>query len=126
MYQRSITLYSNRQTAHRCYPIGTVVSQYRWAWFAHRYYGTRGTRTVVVSIYSSDVSSNISRPLLLPPTIAMGYMTLDDHCYCGARGTRMASTRCNNSDGPSDISGLLLLPPAVETGYMTLDDHSYC
>jgi hypothetical protein len=83
-------------------------------------------RVVATSAHSSDGPSDINVLLLLPTTIAMGYMTSDDRCYYGARGTHVVSTRHHNNDGPSDISGLLLLPPAVEMGYMTLDDHCYC
>jgi hypothetical protein len=96
-----------------------------------------GTRAVATSAQNSDELSDISRPLLLPPTVAMGDMTLDDHCYywardmsmvasgatavigrmasddrcyCGARGTRAVSASLHSSDEVFGISGMLLLP----------------
>jgi hypothetical protein len=44
------------------------------------YCGARGMR-VGAGTYNSDVSSDISGPLLLPPTIATGHLTLADRCY---------------------------------------------
>jgi hypothetical protein len=109
LYQQSVTLCSNGQSARRCCPIATVVSQYRRTGFAHRYYGSRGTHMVAVSAHSSDRQSDINRSLLLPPTIATGSMTSEDHCYCGVRGTRAVADSAHSSDGPYGISGPLLL-----------------
>jgi hypothetical protein len=77
--------------------------------FAHRYCGTRGTRAVATSAHSNDGQSDISGPLLLPPTIATGSMTSEDRCYYVARGTRVVADNAHSSDGSYDISGLLLL-----------------
>jgi hypothetical protein len=109
LYQQSVTLCSNGQSARRCCPIATVVSQYRRAGFSHRYYGSRGTHEVAASAHSSDGQSDINRPLLLPPTIVTCSMTSEDRCYCGVRGTRAVADSAQSNDGPYDISGLLLL-----------------
>jgi hypothetical protein len=91
---------------------------------------------VVASAHSNDGQSDISGPLLLPPTIPMGSMTSEDRCYCGAPDMCVDFTSAQSSDGPSDINGPLvvppliatvrpfLLPPIAATGYMTSDD--YC
>jgi hypothetical protein len=68
------------------------------------------------SAHSSDGSSDISGPFLLPPTVATGYMTSEDHCYYGAHGTRVGATSMHNSDGPSNI---------VAMGVLTLVDCWY-
>jgi hypothetical protein len=112
MYQRSITFDSNGQTTRCCCPIATV--------------GARGTRAVAASAHSSDGLPDISGPLLLSPTIAMGDMASDDHCYCWARGTCVGAPSAHSSDGSSNTSGPLLLPPIVATCDMTLDDRCYC
>jgi hypothetical protein len=63
------------------------------------YNGAPDTSAVADSAHSSDGSYDISRPLLLPPTIGMDSMTSDDHCYCGACGTREGATSDHNTDG---------------------------
>jgi hypothetical protein len=119
----------------------------------HCYCGARGTRAGATNAHSSDGSSDISGPLIQPPTVATGDMTSADHYYCWSRGTRAVatgahstdglydikwplllwgtwharvSTSPHNSEGLSDINGSLLLPPTVVTGYMTSDSHYYC
>jgi hypothetical protein len=64
---------------------------------------------VAASSHNSDGQSDISEPLLLPPTIAKDSKTSEDHCYCGARGTHMVANSAHSSDEPYDISGPLLL-----------------
>jgi hypothetical protein len=81
---------------------------------------------VAASTHSYDLHSNISTPLLLPPTIATGSMTSEDHCNCGERGTHVVADRAHNSNRVYGISGPLLLPPTIETGSVTSDDHCYC
>jgi hypothetical protein len=78
-------------------------------------------RVVAIGAHNSDGSSDICGLLLLPPTVATGYMTSDDRCYCGARGMHPVSTSPHSSDGSSDISRPLLLPPTVVMGYVTVD-----
>jgi hypothetical protein len=79
------------------------------------YCWTHGTHTITTSTHNSDgwsdisgllllldmwhmlaptiaMGTNISGLLLLPPTVAMGHLTSDDHCYYWARGTRMVAT----------------------------------
>jgi hypothetical protein len=80
---------------------------------------------VSTSANNSNVPFDISRPLLLPPTIATVYMTLENRCYYGARGMCMGATSAHSSDGSSNISGPFLLSPTVATGYMTSEDHCY-
>jgi hypothetical protein len=92
----------------------------------HCYYWARGMHTVATRAHSSDRPSDISEPLLLPPTVVTACMTSDDHCYYGACGTHVVSTSPHYIDRPSDISVLLLLSPTVVTGYMTSDDHCCC
>jgi hypothetical protein len=87
--------------------------------FTHRYCGARCTRAVAASAHSNDGYFDINRPLLLLPTLAMTFMTSDDHCYYGACGTRVGATSTNSSNGQSAISGPLLLLPAVAMGDMT-------
>jgi hypothetical protein len=77
------------------------------------YYWTRGMHAVDTVAHSSDLPSDISKKLLLPPTIVMTCMTSDDHCYRGACATHMDSTSPHSSDRPSDICGVLLLSPTV-------------
>jgi hypothetical protein len=48
------------------------------------YYGARGTCAGATSAHSSDGPSDISEPLLLPPTITTDYMTSGDRRYGGA------------------------------------------
>jgi hypothetical protein len=89
------------------------------------YCGASDTCVGATSAHSSDGPSDISRPLLLPPTMATDCLTSADRCYCGAHGTRTVPTS-PISDGPSNIRGQLLLPSTVATGYMTSDNHCYC
>jgi hypothetical protein len=67
------------------------------------YYRARGTRTGATSAHISDGPSDISEPLLLPLTVAMGDITSYACCYYWARGTRMAATGAHNSDELYDI-----------------------
>jgi hypothetical protein len=53
---------------------------------AYHYCGAHDMSAVANSVHSKDGPSDITEPLLLPPTIAMGYMTSGGRCYCGARG----------------------------------------
>jgi hypothetical protein len=113
LYQWSITLCSNRQTARCCCPSSD---------------GCASPATIVGHVANALLllaPSDISGQLLLPSTIATGYMTSNDHCSCWARGTRAVATSAHSSDESSDISGPLLLPLTVTTGYMTSDDHCY-
>jgi hypothetical protein len=73
------------------------------------YCEARGTCAIAESAHSIDGQSHISRPLLLPPTLAMGSMTSEDRCYYRTHGTRTAADIANSRDGPYDISGPLLL-----------------
>jgi hypothetical protein len=66
------------------------------------YYGACGTRAVAASPHTSDEPSDITGPLLLPPTVVMDYMTSDDLYYYWARG-----------------SAWLLLAPTVAMGVLT-------
>jgi hypothetical protein len=101
--------------------------------YAHYYYntpivtvGARGTHAAATSAHSSDGPSNISKPLLLAPTIVTDYLTSKDCCYCrGARDTNVVATSLHNSNGTSDISGPLLLAPTVATDSLTSEDHCY-
>jgi hypothetical protein len=72
------------------------------------YYGACVTRMVATSAYSSDKLSYMSGPLLLPPTVATGSMTSDDHFYYGAHGTRAVS-----------------ISPNIRASHLTLADHCY-
>jgi hypothetical protein len=46
-----------------------------------RYYcGARGTHVGATSAHTNDGPSDISGPLLLPPTVATGDMTSNDRC----------------------------------------------
>jgi hypothetical protein len=86
-----------------------------------------GTRCEgAISAHSSDGPSDISGPLLLPPTMMTGSLTSMSRCYCRTRGTREVPTSPNSNNGTSDISGPLLLPSTVVTDYMTSDDRCYC
>jgi hypothetical protein len=85
--------------------------------------GTWLKRIVWHVAHNGDGSSDISRPLLLSPTIIMDYITSENHCYSGAHGMHVGATGAHSSDRPFDISRSLLLPPIVAMGYMTLDDH---
>jgi hypothetical protein len=67
------------------------------------YCGAHGTHAVATSAHSSDELSDISRPLLLAPTVGTGDMTLGDRCYYWAHGTRAVATGAHSSDGPYDI-----------------------
>jgi hypothetical protein len=82
--------------------------------------GARGTCADGTSAHNSDMPSNINESLLLPPTIAMCYMTSDDHGYCWIRGMRVVADGPYSSDGCSDINGPSLLAPTVVTSIMTL------
>jgi hypothetical protein len=65
----------------------------QYASVTHRYFGvlvatgatvgTRGTRAVATSPDSSDGPSDINDPLLLAPTVVMGFLISEAHCYCG-------------------------------------------
>jgi hypothetical protein len=70
----------------------------------------------VVSIrcHSSNDSSDINGSLLLPPTVATGYMTSYDHCCCWSRGTHAVATSSHSSDEHSNISSPSLLPPSSD------------
>jgi hypothetical protein len=70
----------------------------------HCYCGTRATHAVADSAHSSDNQSDISEPLLPPPTITTGSMTSEDLCYSGARRTRAVASSVHSNDGPYDIS----------------------
>jgi hypothetical protein len=52
------------------------------------------------SAHSSDEPSDISGLLLVPPTVAMGDMTIDDRCYYW---NVPVTTSTHSSDGPYDI-----------------------
>jgi hypothetical protein len=39
---------------------------------------------IATRCHSSNRPSDISKLLLLPPTVAIGYMTSDERCYCWA------------------------------------------
>jgi hypothetical protein len=67
----------------------------------HCYCGARGTREGATSAHSSDGPSNISGPLLLPPTMVMGRLT---SVVVATVGT-----------WPSDISSLSPLATTVAT-----------
>jgi hypothetical protein len=69
----------------------------------HCYCRARGTHTGATSAHISDGPSDISEPLLLPLTVAMGDITSYKCCYYWARGTCAAATGAHNSDGPYDI-----------------------
>jgi hypothetical protein len=69
----------------------------------------RGTRAVAASAHSSDRQSDIHGPLLLPPTIVMDSMILEDRCYCRACGIRTVADSAHSNDGSYDINGPFLL-----------------
>jgi hypothetical protein len=73
-----------------------------------------------ISVRNSDGLSDINGPLLLPPTVAMSFMTSDDRCYYWSCVTCAVATSPHISDGCSDISGPSLLTPTVVIGYLTL------
>jgi hypothetical protein len=52
------------------------------------------------SAHSCDEPSDISGLLLVPPTVAMGDMTIDDRCYYW---NVPVTTSTHSSDGPYDI-----------------------
>jgi hypothetical protein len=60
-------------------------------------------RAVATSAHSSDMLSDISGPLLLPPTVATGDMTSGDRCYYCARGMRVVATGTHSNNGSYDI-----------------------
>jgi hypothetical protein len=66
---------------------------------------TCGTCADAISAHSCDESSDISRPLLLPPIVATDDITLDDRCYYWACGMHEVSISLDSTDGPSNISG---------------------
>jgi hypothetical protein len=67
------------------------------------YCGTRDMHVGATSSHSSNGPSNISGPLLLPVTMAMGYLTSVSCCYHVARGMSAVPTSPNSSDGLHDI-----------------------
>jgi hypothetical protein len=71
--------------------------------------GECGTRAVAASVNSNDGQSDISGPLLLPPIIAMGSMTSDDHWYCVACSSCVVVDSTHSSDVMYDISRPLVL-----------------
>jgi hypothetical protein len=72
-------------------------------WENRCYYGAHGMHAGATSAHISDGPSDISGPLLLPPTVATDDMTSDDCCCYWAHDTHAVATGAHNNDGPYDI-----------------------